>query len=194
MALVFVGLGNPGSAYRNTRHNQGFDVIDKLAIALNVSLKQSDHAQIGQAHVNGKCLWLVKPLLFMNNSGRALTKFCRSKNLQPDSCYVFHDELGLAVGRVRVKLGGGNNGHNGLRDIDQHLGKNYYRVRLGIAHPGMTDQVHQYVLARPPMEEQTLLNTMVDAVVSNAILLTQENALQQFANALSTYHGDLKQH
>ncbi|MEM7073106.1 MAG: aminoacyl-tRNA hydrolase [Pseudomonadota bacterium] len=182
---ALIGLGNPGPSYHLTRHNLGFRVIDAIASDWQAPAMAKRQHVLACKMPGDDTLWLVKPSLFMNQSGRALVGFCKANGLKSEDLLVIHDELGLAPGQVRMKQGGGHNGHRGLRDIDQHLGRNYWRLRLGIGHPGVRDLVEGYVLAKPPADEQAEFDRMVAVLVEKArLLIWPDEAKSAFANAL----------
>ena len=158
---LIVGLGNPGSEYEDNRHNLGFWFIDRLARELKVSLS-------GQGKFFGRVgrlndLWLLQPTTFMNRSGQAVVALARFYKILPDEILVVHDELDLQPGSIRIKQGGGNGGHNGLKDIQAHLTvPDFWRLRLGIGHPGERNEVVNYVLKAPRKEEQELIDHALD--------------------------------
>lgn len=164
---LIVGLGNPGAEYAETRHNAGFWLCERLARELGVSLGREArfHGIAGQARAEQ--VWLLLPQTFMNRSGqavRALTQFYR---IEPAEMLVVHDELDLPPGQMRLKFGGGLGGHNGLKDITSHLGtQDYWRLRVGIGHPGDRNEVANYVL-KPPRKEEL---TDIDAALDRALL------------------------
>ena len=145
--LLFVGLGNPGAKYAGNRHNIGFMAMDRIAQDHGFGpWKGKFQGDIAEGQLGGQKVMLLKPGTFMNLSGQSVGEAMRFYKLQPEDVTVFHDELDLAPGKVRVKTGGGHAGHNGLRSIHQHIGEAYQRVRLGIGHPGRKELVAQYVL------------------------------------------------
>ena len=158
---LIVGLGNPGGEYGDTRHNLGFWFVDRLAGDLHVAL-----APQGKFHgLVGRCgdLWLLKPTTFMNRSGLAVLALANFYKILPDEILVVHDELDLPPGGIRIKQGGGNGGHNGLKDIQSHLGTpDFWRLRLGIGHPGDKHLVSSFVLGRAPRSEQEKLEASID--------------------------------
>ena len=170
---LWVGLGNPGPGYAMNRHNVGFMVADTLADVYNfgpVQKKFLGWAQDGRipAIGGGERIILLKPATFMNESGRSVGEALRFYKLGMDALTVFHDELDLAPFKVKVKQGGGTAGHNGLRSIDQHLGADFRRVRLGIGHPGHKDRVTGYVLGNYAKAELDPLADMLGAVSAEA--------------------------
>lgn len=145
--LLFVGLGNPGTKYAKNRHNIGFMALDRIAGDHGFGpWKQKFQAELCEGRLGTEKVILLKPMTFMNLSGQSVGEAMRFYKITPEDITVFHDELDLAPGKVRVKMGGGHAGHNGLRSIHQHIGENYQRVRLGIGHPGRKELVAQYVL------------------------------------------------
>ncbi|MBI3899691.1 MAG: aminoacyl-tRNA hydrolase [Gammaproteobacteria bacterium] len=158
-----VGLGNPGPEYAETRHNAGFRLLD-AAFASGGSLRYESRftGDAGRAEVGGREVWLLKPMTFMNLSGDAVAKFAHYYKIPVDQILVVHDELDLLPGVVRLKIGGGNGGHNGLSDITAKLGPDYARLRIGIGHPGSAAKVASYVLKKAPASEQELIDTAIE--------------------------------
>ena len=145
---LIVGLGNPGAKYAANRHNIGFMAVDRIAADHGFSpWRARFQAEMAEGRLGSERVMLLKPQTFMNLSGQSVGEAMRYLKLDPADVIVFHDELDLAPGKCRVKLGGGHAGHNGLRSIHQHIGENYHRVRLGIGHPGHKDRVAPYVLS-----------------------------------------------
>ncbi|NHQ75323.1 aminoacyl-tRNA hydrolase [Roseovarius gahaiensis] len=145
--LLFVGLGNPGTKYAKNRHNIGFMALERIAEDNGFGpWKQKFQAELCEGRLGAEKVILLKPLTFMNLSGQSVGEAMRFYKLTPQEITVFHDELDLAPGKARVKMGGGHAGHNGLRSIHQHISEDYQRVRLGIGHPGRKELVAQYVL------------------------------------------------
>ncbi len=158
---LIVGLGNPGSEYDDNRHNLGFWFIDRLAQDLKVPLAPQGKffGQVGRIDD----LWLLKPSTFMNRSGQAVVALARFYKIMPDEILVVHDDLDLEPGSIRLKQGGGNGGHNGLKDIQAHLTvPDFWRLRLGIGHPGDRNEVVNYVLKAPRKEEMDLIDKALD--------------------------------
>jgi PTH1 family peptidyl-tRNA hydrolase len=168
---LFAGLGNPGSSYAMNRHNVGFMAVDRLAEAHGFSAWKAKGASlISDGRIGAEKIILAKPQSFMNRSGLPVAEIARFHKIALNDIFIFHDELDLAAGRLRVKTGGGHGGHNGLRDIDRHLGVNYWRVRIGIGrppHPGM--DVKSWVLADFSGDEQDgWLQKTLDAIADEA--------------------------
>ncbi|MEO8409014.1 MAG: aminoacyl-tRNA hydrolase [Propionivibrio sp.] len=158
---LIVGLGNPGGEYEDHRHNLGFWLVDRLAHELKVSLAPQGKF-FGRVARDGE-RWLLQPTTFMNRSGQAVVALARFYKIMPDEILVIHDDLDLQPGDIRIKLGGGNGGHNGLRDIQAHLTvPDFWRLRLGIGHPGERSEVINYVLKAPRREEQELIDRALD--------------------------------
>ena len=158
---LVVGLGNPGAEYEDNRHNLGFWFVDRLARDLKVSLAPQGKffGHVGRLDD----LWLLKPSTFMIRSGQAVVALARFYKIMPDEILVVHDELDLQPGVIRLKQGGGNGGHNGLKDIQAHLTTpDFWRLRLGIGHPGERNEVVNYVLKAPRREEQELIDQAID--------------------------------
>jgi PTH1 family peptidyl-tRNA hydrolase len=158
---LIVGLGNPGREYEATRHNAGFWWVDELTRTQNVNFKTDNkfHGLVARTTLHGHEVHLLKPQTFMNVSGRAVIALALFYKILPDQILVVHDELDLPPGSAKLKLGGGHGGHNGLKDIIAHLGtKEFWRLRVGIGHPGERAEVVNYVLNAPRKEEQVLID------------------------------------
>ncbi|MEF8794232.1 aminoacyl-tRNA hydrolase [Thiohalorhabdus sp.] len=165
MVRLVVGLGNPGTKYRGTRHNIGFVWADRVAARLGIkwSGQRRYQAEVAEWPLDGHLVWAMKPQTYMNHSGRAVAPFARAKGIEPESILVVHDELDLPPGTARLKAGGGHGGHNGLRDLVEELGtKDFLRLRLGIGHPGDRSQVTPYVLGRAAPEERQAMEAGMD--------------------------------
>lgn len=166
---LWVGLGNPGPQYAMNRHNVGFMVADAIAeIHRFGPVQKKFQGWLQEGRIGTQKVLLLKPATFMNESGRAVGEAMRFYKLAPSDLTVFHDELDLAPFKVKVKQGGGHAGHNGLRSIDQHLGPDFRRVRLGIGHPGHKDRVHGYVLGNYAKADMDPLAGMLGAVAAEA--------------------------
>lgn len=171
---LWVGLGNPGPQYAMNRHNVGFMALDVIAEIHGFGPVQKKFAGwVQDGRIGGERIILLKPATFMNESGRSVAEAMRFYKLGMDALTVFHDELDLAPFKVKVKTGGGTAGHNGLRSIDQHLGPNFRRVRIGIGHPGHKDRVSPYVLGNYAKAEQDDLADMLAAIGAEAAWLAQ---------------------
>jgi PTH1 family peptidyl-tRNA hydrolase len=157
MIKLFVGLGNPGPEYEATRHNAGFWWIDALArdLKLNLSPERAYHGLVARTTFGGKPVWLLEPQTFMNLSGKSVAALARFFKIEPNEILVVHDELDVVPGQAKLKLGGSHAGHNGLRDIHAQLGTDaYWRLRLGIGHPGVKSEVVSWVLKKPLKEQR----------------------------------------
>jgi PTH1 family peptidyl-tRNA hydrolase len=157
---IIVGLGNPGDKYAGTRHNAGYWVIDRLASSAGMRLKPERKVlgEVAQGSIAHRNLRLMKPATFMNESGQAVRRLLDFYKVSPEQLLVVHDELDLDPGTVRLKRGGGHGGHNGLRDVISHCGKEFMRLRIGIGHPGERSQVSGYVLRNAGKKEQALID------------------------------------
>lgn len=172
--LLIAGLGNPGPHYASNRHNIGFMAADAIARRHSFSpWSKKFKAELADGTIAGEKVLLVKPMTFMNLSGESVGQAMRFYKLSPSDLIVFHDELDLGAGRVRIKTGGGNGGHNGLKSIDAHCGKDYRRVRLGIGHPGPKEMVHGHVLGDFSRVDSEWLDPLLEAIADNADLLVK---------------------
>ena len=170
---LIVGLGNPGSRYARNRHNIGFMAVDAIARRYGFpSFRSRFKGEVAEATVGEGRRLLLKPQTYMNDSGESVLAAMSFYKILPSEILVFHDELDLKPGKVRVKRGGGSAGHNGLRSIDAMIGADYWRVRLGIGHPGVKELVHPYVLQNfPPDEASEWVAPVLDAVAETVPLL-----------------------
>lgn len=163
---LIAGLGNPGRQYEGHRHNIGFMAVDRLVEAYRLTPNGAKfHAECWRGKIDGKDMLALKPQTYMNRSGIAAGEAARFFKIPPEQVIVIHDELDLLPGKLKVKIGGGHGGHNGLKDIDRALGQNYWRVRLGIGHPGRKEMVHSHVLSDFSKEEWALEEPLLDATV-----------------------------
>ena len=182
---LFVGLGNPGGKYAGNRHNIGFMVLDCIAEDQGFGpWKSKFQAELCDGKFGSAKVILLKPQTFMNNSGQSVGEAMRFYKLTPQDVVVFHDELDLAPGKVRVKQGGGHAGHNGLRSIHAHIGPDYQRVRLGIGHPGHKDRVSGYVLQDFAKAEQGWLDDVLRGSSDGAAHLADGDS-GRFMNAVA---------
>ncbi|MBO9498425.1 MAG: aminoacyl-tRNA hydrolase [Novosphingobium sp.] len=166
---LWVGLGNPGPQYAMNRHNVGFMALDVIADMHGFGpVQKKFQGWIQEGRLGSEKIILLKPATYMNESGRAVGEALRFYKLGTDALTVFHDELDLAPFKLKVKTGGGTAGHNGLRSIDQHLGPDFRRVRIGIGHPGHKDRVHGYVLGNYAKSEQDELADMLGSIGAEA--------------------------
>lgn len=174
MIKLLVGLGNPGAEYEETRHNAGFWFIDAVARELKLTLapERSYHGLVARTSVNGQPLWLLEPQTFMNVSGKSVSALARFFKIQPDEILVAHDEMDIAPGEAKLKKGGSHAGHNGLRDIHAQLGTaDYWRLRIGVGHPGHKAEVVSWVLKKPMAEHRQAMEAAIGRAVQALPLL-----------------------
>ena len=170
--LLFVGLGNPGAKYAHNRHNVGFMVVDEIARRHGFQpWRRRFQGETAEGTLARERVVLLKPMTFMNDSGQAVQEASSFFKLAPAEITVFHDEIELPPAKVRVKVGGGIAGHNGLRSISAHVGNDYRRVRLGVGHPGIKELVHGHVLNDFAKDERPWVDALRDAIADNAGLL-----------------------
>ncbi|NVJ91986.1 MAG: aminoacyl-tRNA hydrolase [Methylocystaceae bacterium] len=163
--ILLVGLGNPGGKYAKNRHNIGFMALDSIVRRHSFGpWKSKFSGQMCEGSIDGVKVLALMPETFMNESGRSVGAAARFYKVDPDHIAVLHDDLDLAFTKIKIKTGGGHGGHNGLRSIDAHMGKEYKRIRLGIGHPGSKEKVHGYVLGDFAKAETPALEKMLDAV------------------------------
>lgn len=171
---VLAGLGNPGSAYARHRHNVGFMAVDAISHRHSFARdKKSDGAFIAEGSIDGQKCMIIKPQGYMNTSGVPVANLARFYRVAPQNVIVFHDELDLTPGKIRVKRGGGAAGHNGLRSLDAHLGNDTWRVRIGIGHPGAKEMVHHHVLSNFNSDDAEWLSPTLLAIADSIGFLLQ---------------------
>jgi peptidyl-tRNA hydrolase, PTH1 family len=183
---IIAGLGNPGNEYAQTRHNAGYWFIDHLISQYNLTLKNESRfsGEIAKLSNSSGNVWLLKPTNFMNRSGQSIAQLARFYKIDPLQILVVHDELDLSPGTVKLKKSGGHGGHNGLRDTISQLGSNnFYRLRLGIGHPGSKEQVVGFVLGKTPKTEKALIENAIDKSM-NSIELIVNGEMQKAMNQL----------
>jgi len=184
MIKLLVGLGNPGPQYEDTRHNAGFWWVDGAArkLGVHLSLERSYKGLLARANRPQGPLWLLQPQTFMNLSGKSVSALARFFKIAPNEILVAHDELDLPPGQAKLKFGGGHAGQNGLRDIHAQLGTgDYWRLRIGIGHPGVKSEVSNWVLGKPMAEQRTAMEEAIARSVKAAPLLIggdMEKAMQ----------------
>jgi len=174
MIRLIAGLGNPGPEHAATRHNAGFWFVDELADRLKVQLspERGYFGLAARANVGGRPLWLLEPMTFMNVSGKSVAALARFFKIEPNEILVAHDELDLMPGQVRLKLGGSHAGHNGLKDIHAQLGSgDYWRLRIGIGHPGVKSEVINYVLKKPSAEHRVEIEKSIEQALTGIDLV-----------------------
>lgn len=165
MIKLFVGLGNPGPEYEATRHNAGFWWLDAVARELKVKLvmDKSYYGLVARTSVRGQTVWLLEPQTFMNLSGKSVAALARFFKIEPQEILVAHDELDIVPGEAKLKFGGSHAGHNGLRDIHAQLGTDdYWRLRLGVGHPGVKSEVINWVLKKPSLDHRIAIDQCID--------------------------------
>ena len=169
---LFVGLGNPGTKYAHNRHNIGFMAVDEIARRHGFGpWRRRFQGETSEGTLDGEKVVLLRPTTFMNDSGRAVQEAANFFKLGESEITVFQDELELPPGKVRVKVGGGIAGHNGLRSISAHIGNEYRRVRIGIGHPGVKELVHSHVLSDFAKSDRPWVEALCEAMADNAGLL-----------------------
>ncbi len=172
--LLFVGLGNPGSRYQGNRHNIGFMALDAIARTHKAApWRRKFQSEVTEATIGGQKVILLKPETFMNESGQAVQEAQHFYKIALGDIFAFHDELDLPPGKLRIKTGGGNAGHNGLRSMTECCGNEYRRIRLGIGHPGHKDAVHKFVLADFSKADREWVADLCDAVADHVPLLVK---------------------
>jgi PTH1 family peptidyl-tRNA hydrolase len=184
---IIAGLGNPEERYARTLHNAGFWIVDEVARRNSASFKYEKRfdADICKMSVAGNEIWLIKPQSYMNLSGGPIRAMLDYYRLPVEQLLVAHDEIDLPPGTARLKKGGGHGGHNGLRDIIQHCGKEFMRLRIGVGHPGEKDKVTGYVLKKASSHDEAVLQQSVDAAV-DIIPVLVERGLEEATKALHT--------
>ncbi len=184
---LIVGLGNPGRKYEKTRHNAGFWFVDKLArrYAANFKLESRFSGQVSKAIIEGHTVWLLKPTTFMNKSGLAARQLASFYKIPIENILIAHDELDLPAGTMRLKFSGGHGGHNGLRDLHAHLSKDYWRLRIGVSHPGDRSKVVDYVLSQASKNDEIEISHGIDRT-ADCIQLILDGEMQKAMNQLHT--------
>jgi len=175
---LIVGLGNPGTEYARTRHNAGFQFVDELARRHGAIFRSEPRhrAEVARARIGAAELWLLKPMSYMNHSGDPVRSVASFYKVPLESLLVAYDELDFPAGVVRLKLGGGAAGHNGMRDVIAHMGDGFWRLRIGIGHPGTRTQVLDYVLGRPDAADAVLIHEALGAAADAVPVLLSEGA------------------
>jgi len=172
--LLFVGLGNPGRQYQRNRHNIGFMAVEEIERQHGFApFRSRFQGRVSEGRIGNERAILLTPETYMNESGRSVQEAARFYKIELADIVVLHDELDLAPGKCRIKIGGGAAGHNGLRSIDAHMGQNYKRIRLGIGHPGDKAMVHSYVLNDFGKSEEGWVSALCDAVARNVALIAK---------------------
>jgi PTH1 family peptidyl-tRNA hydrolase len=189
---LFVGLGNPGAQYARHRHNVGYVALDRIAAAHGLGpWRKRFQGETAEGTLGGERVVLLKPTTYMNDSGRSVGEAARFLKIPVEDIYVFHDEIDLAPAKLKVKAGGGNAGHNGLRSLTAHMGNEYNRVRIGVGHPGAKDAVAHYVLRDFAKVEYAWLDPLLDAMADAAPLLAKGDSARFLSQvALKTRDTD----
>ena len=192
---LIAGLGNPGREYADTRHNAGFWFLEEVARKAGASLRLESrfHASVARVNLSGQEVWLIAPQTYMNISGQAVAALASYYKITPEEMLVVHDELDLLPGTARLKRGGGPGGHNGLKDIIARLGSDFWRLRIGIGHPGDKNAVADFVLHRPSQPEETLMRDALDQSLSALPLMVAGDmaaAMQQLHTKEKPVNGD----
>ena len=184
---LIVGLGNPGAEHARQRHNAGFWFVDELAARHGGAFRYDarHQAELTRIRIGADEVWLLKPLTYMNNSGGPTQSVAAFYKISPGSILVAHDELDFPAGKIRLREGGGAGGHNGMRDVIAQLGDAFWRLRIGIGHPGHRDAVLQYVLGRPSPEDTKLIHQTI-AVGADAVPMMIAEGPQKTMNRLHT--------
>tara|TARA_Y100000992_G_scaffold112510_1_gene73420 strand:+ start:1463 stop:2041 length:579 start_codon:yes stop_codon:yes gene_type:complete len=166
---LIVGLGNPEKKYLSTRHNVGFWVLDSLAEKLTKTFSQQKkyESELFEYEFDSKLFHMMKPLSYINNSGIPIRKFIKNKNIEAENILIIYDDLDLGVGKIRLKQGGGSGGHNGLNSIIEQIGsKNFWRLRIGIGKPNDKNNVIDYVLGKPSLDDKNLIHQSIEIMLS----------------------------
>ncbi len=176
--FLICGLGNPGKEYINTRHNIGFKLVDELSNFYNfLPFKKDSKKEILKGDINHESCLLMKPLNFMNLSGQPIKEIINFYKIGKKKVYIIHDDLDLELGKVKLKYGGGNGGHNGLSNIDEMIGSDYNRIRIGIDHPGTKHLVSNYVLNKFSNDEMNYIEKKLNKITSNFEILFNDPGL-----------------
>jgi PTH1 family peptidyl-tRNA hydrolase len=198
--LLFVGLGNPGAKYAHNRHNVGFMAVDEIARRHGFQpWRRRFQGETAEGTLERERIILLKPMTYMNDSGQSVQEASNFFKLAQGEIAVFHDEIELPPAKLRVKVGGGIAGHNGLRSISAHIGNDYRRVRIGVGHPGIKELVHGYVLSDFAKDERPWVDALRDAVAEYAGLLvtgrdsTFQNKVHLAMQAKGFFDKDEKQ-
>ena len=169
---IVAGLGNPGPKHARHRHNVGFMVADEIAARHGLDARRArHHAHVADGRIGGERVLLLKPQTFMNDSGRSLAAALRFRKLKARDAIVIYDEIDLVPGKVRAKIGGGHAGHNGVRSIASHIGPDFWRVRIGVGHPGDARRVERYVLSDFPKADEAWVSRVAGAVADSLPIL-----------------------
>jgi PTH1 family peptidyl-tRNA hydrolase len=185
---VIAGIGNPGEKYNSTLHNAGFWLVDEIASRKKIefALEKRFDLQMCQVSLSGKDIWLIKPQKFMNLSGGPIGEFLRYFKIPINEVIVAHDEIDLLPNTVKLKISGGHAGHNGLRDIIRHCGKDFTRIRIGVGHPGNKDEVINYVLKNAKKSLRQDIHESIERVICILPMIIQGNIQEAMKNLHSS--------
>lgn len=190
--MLLVGLGNPGKEYAQTRHNIGFMAVDEIIRRYCFGdFKNKFKGEIAEGMIDGEKAIILKPSTYMNLSGESVLAVCKFYKIKTEDVIVFHDDMDLPVGKVKVKRGGGSGGHNGLKNLDSHIGQQYMRVRIGVSKPVLQEQVIDWVLSRFNTEDKNILNEKIQ-LISDFFPFLLKNDTENFMNKLVTPRKDTK--
>lgn len=183
--FLFAGLGNKGKKYSDTRHNVGFKVIDKLIDYYDFKKeKENLNSHTFRGIINENKIILLKPMTFMNNSGKSVSEISSFYKIPRNRIFIIHDDVDLSVARVKVKCGGSDGGHNGIKSIDKYIASDYYRIRIGVGKPDNLIQVKDYVLKKFTTHEKNKINKKTDIIIENISYLLKHD-INNFLNVLS---------
>jgi peptidyl-tRNA hydrolase, PTH1 family len=184
--FLICGLGNPGLQYIRNRHNVGFMTVDKMVHRFNFSSYQKKfNGDFFSTKLDSKKVIFFRPTNFMNRSGIAVSEVIRFYKIPLSNVFVIHDDLDIEIGKIRLKIGGGSGGHNGIKSLDAHIGNNYYRVRVGISHPGIKEMVSSYVLSDFSAPESKEVERVSSSVAENIELLL-DRKIEEFINHINS--------
>lgn len=184
--ILLVGLGNPGKEYEQTRHNAGFMAVDEIVRRYNFfGFKSKFKGEITEGVIEGEKVMVLKPSTYMNLSGESVLSVASFYKIKPEDIIVFHDDMDLPVGKIRVKQGGGSGGHNGLKDIDKRLGNNYFRVRIGVSKPANKEEVVNFVLSSFSKEDKKTLEKVIEGIAKHSPLMVKKDT-ENFMNKMVT--------
>ena len=173
--FLFVGLGNDSNKYLNTRHNIGFKALDKIINEYSIKYEKTKfQSHLYTGIINTKKTILIKPTTMMNLSGIAVSKTKKYYKIPNNNIIIFHDDLDIEVGKIKIKYGGGSGGHNGIRSLDQYIGNDYFRLRIGIGHPGNKDLVEGYVLTNFKEQEKQIIDKLLINISENISLIMNQ--------------------
>jgi PTH1 family peptidyl-tRNA hydrolase len=186
---LLVGLGNPGSEYAKNRHNVGFMCMDEIRTSYDLPSEKSKFSGfLTEGPIDHQKVLLFKPLAYMNRSGRPVAEAARFYKIPPEHIIVFHDDLDLLPGKIRLKQGGGHGGHNGLKDLDAHLGKDYWRLRIGIGRPNHQGEVSSYVLSDFSKQDHTWLDPLLGVLADEVHLLLNDKK-EEYTQRISSFRA-----